>query len=137
MSCYIVFPGSSRQVLGKIPFAMSASRGSLETAKLKTNMEEQLHRLLSQLEDLKEMKDSLEKDEYDEMYKDTIQQLKEFQDSLKKMMDGNMTLVDELSSVKLVGIFIPLSSATLKLATHSYCMSIHISNHLGHSSCCF
>ena len=36
------------------------------------------------------------------MREDTLQQLKEFQTSLSKMMQGNMTLVDELGSVQLV-----------------------------------
>lgn len=73
-----------------------------ETALLKKNIEEQLQRLLNQLNDLHEEKDNLDPDEYEEMEKDTLDQLKEFQESLKKMMAGDMTLVDELSSVKLV-----------------------------------
>lgn len=73
-----------------------------ETALLKKNVEEQLQRLLNQLNDLHEEKDNLDPDEYEEMEKDTLDQLKEFQESLKKMMAGDMTLVDELSSVKLV-----------------------------------
>lgn len=73
-----------------------------ETNLLKQNIEEQLHRLLRQLNDLRDEKDNLEPDEYEEMEKDTLDQLKEFQDSLKKMMAGNMTLEDELSSVKMV-----------------------------------
>lgn len=35
------------------------------------------------------------------MRKDTLQQLKEFQNSLTKMLKGNITLVDEFGSVQL------------------------------------
>ena len=79
-----------------------ASRGANETDKLRQNVEEQMQRLLSQLEDLETEKDNLDPAEYQEMYDDTIQQLKEFKASLEKMMAGNMTLVDQLSNVKMV-----------------------------------
>eukprot|EP01122_Echinamoeba_exundans_P005676 TRINITY_DN1582_c0_g1_i1.p1 TRINITY_DN1582_c0_g1~~TRINITY_DN1582_c0_g1_i1.p1 ORF type:complete len:171 (+),score=47.59 TRINITY_DN1582_c0_g1_i1:103-615(+) len=78
-----------------------AARGGGETDKLRQNVEEQMQRLLSQLEDLEAEKDNLEPAEYKEMYDDTIQQLKEFKASLEKMMAGNMTLVDQLSNVKM------------------------------------
>lgn len=79
-----------------------ASRGANETDKLRQNVEEQMQRLLSQLEDLEAEKDSLEPEEYKDMYDDTIQQLKEFKTSLEKMMAGNMTLVDQFSNMKMV-----------------------------------
>jgi hypothetical protein len=41
-------------------------------------------------------------DEYEEMKKDTLAQMKEFQATLTKMMQGNMTLVDEFGAVQLV-----------------------------------
>jgi len=79
-----------------------ANRGKDETARLQQNVEEQMQRLLAQLEDLEANKDSLEKTEYDEMYNDTIDQLNDFKASLEKMMAGNMTLVDSLSGIQLV-----------------------------------
>lgn len=122
-----------------------ASRGKSETGKLKKNMEEQLDRLMQQLQDLEECRCSTEKsvrskvftgvkaqikpentkklllkiqkrslllfiycreeldeDEYEETKKETLEQLSEFNDSLKKIMTGDMTLVDELSGMQLV-----------------------------------
>jgi hypothetical protein len=78
-----------------------ADRGKTETNRLKQNVEDQLNRLLQQLEDLKSEKDNMDESEYNEMWNDTMQQLKEFQASLKKMMAGDMTLVDSLSNVQL------------------------------------
>ena len=79
-----------------------ADRGKTGTNRLKQNVEDQLNRLLQQLEDLKSEKDNMEESEYNEMWNDTMQQLKEFQASLKKMLAGDMTLVDSLSNVQLV-----------------------------------
>ena len=47
-------------------------------------------------------RDELDEEEYDEMKSDTLEQLKEFQASLAKMADGNMTLVDDISAMQLV-----------------------------------
>jgi hypothetical protein len=79
-----------------------SNRGGAETAQLKKNVEEQMQRLLSQLEDLEAEKDNLEPEEYQDMRNDTIEQLREFKKSLEKMMAGNMTLVNELNGVQLV-----------------------------------
>ncbi|XP_027699775.1 protein LZIC isoform X2 [Vombatus ursinus] len=79
-----------------------ASRGKTETSKLKQNLEEQLDRLMQQLQDLEECREELEADEYEETKKETLEQLGEFNDSLKKIMSGNMTLVDELSGMQLM-----------------------------------
>ncbi|KAG8505597.1 Protein LZIC [Galemys pyrenaicus] len=134
-----------------------ASRGKTETSKLKQNLEEQLDRLMQQLQDLEEcryiytsdvsiisyasgynvvhlyfavinvavllndfdhscfftwgsvsllqcllhFREELDADEYEETKKETLEQLNEFNDSLKKIMSGNMTLVDELSGMQL------------------------------------
>ncbi|EGG22527.1 Zinc finger protein [Cavenderia fasciculata] len=78
-----------------------ASRGQSETSKLKTNIEEQLNRLLSQLQDLEELREDLSQEEYDETKKETLEQMKEFEQSLNKMMRGDMTLVSEFGSVQL------------------------------------
>nr|XP_019831498.1 PREDICTED: protein LZIC [Bos indicus] len=89
--------GTSR--IGEIKMA---SRGKTETSKLKQNLEEQLDRLMQQLQDLEECREELDTDEYEETKKETLEQLSEFNDSLKKIMSGNMTLVDELSGMQLI-----------------------------------
>lgn len=43
----------------------------------------------------------LDEEEYETTKQDTITQLEEFEASLKKMMQGNMTLVNELGAVQL------------------------------------
>eukprot|EP00794_Sanderia_malayensis_P015294 gene15294-16871_t len=78
-----------------------ASRGKSETNKLKSNLEEQLDRLVAQLADLEECREDLDDEEYEETKTETLEQLKEFQQTLKKMMAGDMTLVDELSGMQL------------------------------------
>eukprot|EP01102_Stenamoeba_stenopodia_P004922 TRINITY_DN15426_c0_g1_i1.p2 TRINITY_DN15426_c0_g1~~TRINITY_DN15426_c0_g1_i1.p2 ORF type:complete len:221 (-),score=82.90 TRINITY_DN15426_c0_g1_i1:100-675(-) len=80
---------------------MAASRGKQETEKLKTNVEDQLNRLLSQLQDLEEGKEFLDEDEYEATKSDTLQQLREFEATLKKMMAGDVSLVDHLGGVQL------------------------------------
>ncbi|XP_006642050.1 protein LZIC [Lepisosteus oculatus] len=78
-----------------------ASRGKSETTKLKQNLEEQLDRLMQQLQDLEECREDLDEDEYEETKRETLEQLNEFNESLKKIMSGNMTLVDELGGMQL------------------------------------
>uniref|UniRef100_A0A4W4HI94 Beta-catenin-interacting ICAT domain-containing protein n=1 Tax=Electrophorus electricus TaxID=8005 RepID=A0A4W4HI94_ELEEL len=78
-----------------------ASRGKSETGKLKQNMEEQLDRLMQQLQDLEECREELDNEEYEETKKETLEQLSEFNESLMKLMSGNMTLVDELGGMQL------------------------------------
>lgn len=48
------------------------------------------------------IRDDLEEDEYEETKEETLAQLKEFQESLDKATSGNITLQDELTSLKLV-----------------------------------
>ena len=48
-------------------------------------------------------REDLEEEEYEETKKETLEQLSEFNDSLKKIMTGDMTLVDDLSGMQLVG----------------------------------
>ncbi|GFR24951.1 protein LZIC [Trichonephila clavipes] len=78
-----------------------SSRGISETNKLKHNLEEQLDRLVAQLADLEECKNELDADEYEETKAETVEQLREFNTTLSKIMSGNMTLVDELGSMQL------------------------------------
>ncbi len=47
-------------------------------------------------------REDLEEEEYEETKRETLEQLKEFNDSLTKMKGGNMTLVDELNRMQLV-----------------------------------
>ena len=44
----------------------------------------------------------MDEEDYEETKKETIEQLKEFSESLSKMEAGNMTLVDEISRMQLV-----------------------------------
>ncbi|XP_077399298.1 protein LZIC isoform X2 [Vanacampus margaritifer] len=46
-------------------------------------------------------REELDEEEYEETKKETLEQLSEFNDSLKKIMTGDMTLVDELSGMQL------------------------------------
>ncbi|XP_029435136.1 protein LZIC isoform X1 [Rhinatrema bivittatum] len=78
-----------------------ASRGKTETSKLKQNLEEQLDRLMQQLQDLEVCREDLDEDEFEETKRETLEQLSEFNDSLKKIVSGNMTLVDELNAMQL------------------------------------
>ncbi|KTF79140.1 hypothetical protein cypCar_00026532 [Cyprinus carpio] len=79
-----------------------ASRGASETSKLRQNMDEQLDRLMQQLQDLEECREELEEEEYEETKKETLEQLSEFNETLKKLISGNMTLVDELGGMQLL-----------------------------------
>eukprot|EP00057_Strongylocentrotus_purpuratus_P029259 XP_011683733.1 PREDICTED: protein LZIC [Strongylocentrotus purpuratus] len=78
-----------------------ASRGRSETEVLKQNLQEQLDRLVNQLCDLEEVREDLDDDEYEETKRDTMEQLEEFNNSLEKIMKGNMSLVDQLSGIQL------------------------------------
>lgn len=71
-----------------------------ESARLRANAEEQVTRLLTQLSDLEEMRDELDDDEYEETRADTLTQLEEFKASLARMAAGDVTLVNELESIR-------------------------------------
>jgi|EP00933_Yihiella_yeosuensis_P081373 cell fate (sporulation/competence/biofilm development) regulator YlbF (YheA/YmcA/DUF963 family) len=75
-------------------------KGNAETLMLKANITDQLNRLLTQLEDLEELKDELEADEYVQEKEETLAQLREFQAFLDQTVSGNMTLVDEFSAAQ-------------------------------------
>lgn len=78
------------------------SRGLEETNKLRENLESQLNRLFQQLADLEEFKNEMDQSEYNDTKEETLQQLKEFNGRLSKMISGNTTLVDELGTMQLV-----------------------------------
>jgi hypothetical protein len=80
---------------------MSGSRGDAETTQLKKNIEGQLARLMTQLSDLEEMKEDMEPEEYDSERQATLDQLQEFEKSLEKMLEGNISLVDEIGAMQL------------------------------------
>lgn len=67
---------------------------------LRANVEAQLERLISQLQDLEELRDELDAEEYESTKKETKEQLVEFQESLEKMAAGDMTLQTELDSTR-------------------------------------
>uniref|UniRef100_A0A1B6CM10 Beta-catenin-interacting ICAT domain-containing protein n=1 Tax=Clastoptera arizonana TaxID=38151 RepID=A0A1B6CM10_9HEMI len=77
------------------------SKGQEETKKLKKNLEEQLERLIQQLADLEECKEDMDLEEYEESKADTMDQLEELNKSLSKYLSGDITLVDELSTMQL------------------------------------
>ena len=88
---------------------MSSARGNgkgvEETKKLLQNVNEQVNRLMQQLADLEESRDDFEEEEYQEEKEETIKQLKEFQDTLSKVRqgdeEGEFTLVDQISKAQL------------------------------------
>jgi len=80
---------------------MSSSRGASETLQLKSNIENQLNRLLTQLDDLEVMRDELDAEEYESTRKETLDQMREFENYLGKLLSGDMSLVDQFGSVQL------------------------------------
>jgi hypothetical protein len=78
-----------------------SGRGQEETARLRRNIEEQLSRLLEQLEDLDTYSAELDVDEAREMREDTLEALQEMKHNLAKMLSGNITLVSELGALQL------------------------------------
>eukprot|EP00667_Euglena_gracilis_P022691 EG_transcript_25344 len=78
------------------------SHGASETTRLKAQVREQLDRLFTQLEDCEEMKEDLRPEEYEQLKRETLAQLQEFQLSLQRMEAGSgPSLVSELGAVKL------------------------------------
>ncbi|CAE7896254.1 lzic, partial [Symbiodinium sp. KB8] len=78
-----------------------ASHGQDETARLKANLDDQLQRLLTQLDDLEELREELEDDEYEEVRVDTLEQLEELQVQMDNFSKGNATLVSQLGAMRL------------------------------------
>lgn len=77
------------------------SHGQAETGVLKTKMEVQLSRLLLQLEDLEELRADLDDEEYEITRRETMEQMEEFEQTLTKLTSGNLSLVNELGSIRL------------------------------------
>jgi len=78
-----------------------SSYGKTETEKLKQNVESQLDRLMEQLADLESCKDDLDAAEYEETKEETMDQLKELNESLSKLVNGDISLVSSLGAVQL------------------------------------
>ena len=64
------------------------SRGEAETQALSQRVNDQLNRLMNQLKDLEDNRDSLEEEEYTSMREDTLQQMKEFEELLERWKTG-------------------------------------------------
>ncbi|XP_015509609.1 protein LZIC [Neodiprion pinetum] len=77
------------------------SHGKAETERLRKNLEEQLDRLVQQLEDLEECRSELDEADYNETKAETMDQLKDFNESLQRMISGDMTLVNDLGAMQL------------------------------------
>lgn len=96
------------------------SHGKAETAKLQQNLENQLDRLVQQLADLESCKyvfkvfdvfisfmiyfrSDIDNEEYEDIKQDTMDQLKELNDSLSKLVKGDISLVNAFGAMQLVG----------------------------------
>jgi len=75
-------------------------KGTKESAMLVRNVEDQLNRLLTQLSDLDEMKEELDESEYESSKADTLGQMREFEETLSKLVSGDVTLVSELDTMR-------------------------------------
>ena len=53
---------------------------------------------------LPKTRDDLDAAEYEETRQETVEQLKEFNESLSKLTSGDMTLVNEINRMQLVGV---------------------------------
>uniref|UniRef100_A0A915AKE1 Beta-catenin-interacting ICAT domain-containing protein n=1 Tax=Parascaris univalens TaxID=6257 RepID=A0A915AKE1_PARUN len=72
-----------------------------EDRKLISNVQEQLHRLMTQLADIEQEKASLDIEEYTEMKNDTMEQLKDLGETLDRMQCGDVTLTDQLTATRI------------------------------------
>jgi hypothetical protein len=75
-----------------------------ESLRLKEIVERQLQRLLNQLKDLDELKADLTEEEIRETRSETMEELREFQNSLDRMIAGSTTLQDALGAVRMATI---------------------------------
>eukprot|EP00761_Pharyngomonas_kirbyi_P013852 gb/GECH01013881.1/.p1 GENE.gb/GECH01013881.1/~~gb/GECH01013881.1/.p1 ORF type:complete len:246 (+),score=52.65 gb/GECH01013881.1/:1-738(+) len=71
-----------------------------ETTKLQNRVQQQLDRLLLQLQDCEDLKEDLDDEEYEETRQDTLKQLEEFQVALDQMCKGNLSLRSSLEHVR-------------------------------------
>jgi hypothetical protein len=78
-----------------------ARRGNVETNQLLKTVEGQLTRLMTQMSDLEETRDEMEPDEYTQAMEETLGLMKDFEKSLSKLKDGDMSLVDSIGAIQL------------------------------------
>ncbi|XP_059615277.1 protein LZIC-like [Phlebotomus argentipes] len=64
------------------------------------NLETQLDRLVAQLRDLEEAKEDLDEEEFEAVKEDTVEQIREFNERLGRMNQGDVTLDSKLSTMK-------------------------------------
>uniref|UniRef100_A0A915Q896 Beta-catenin-interacting ICAT domain-containing protein n=1 Tax=Setaria digitata TaxID=48799 RepID=A0A915Q896_9BILA len=74
---------------------------SIDDGKLISNIRCQLERLILQLAEIEQEKDSMDEDEYLEMRNDTMEQLKELERTLDRMECGDVSLIDQLTATKM------------------------------------
>lgn len=60
-----------------------------------------MHRLLTQLRDLDDMREDLSPEEYTSSKADTLQQMEDFQKTLEKLVAGDVTLVSQFGAMQL------------------------------------
>jgi hypothetical protein len=85
--------------------APCASRVSRRSARamadaLRANARDQIARLLTQLADLEDAREEFDDDEYEETKAETLAQLDSFKTSLARMTTGDVTLTNELETIK-------------------------------------
>jgi hypothetical protein len=64
------------------------------------NIKQQTKRLLDQLNELEELKAEISEEEYQQMKKDTLEELKTFQKSLEDNQNGELSLDSEIEKTK-------------------------------------
>ncbi|VDN03120.1 unnamed protein product [Thelazia callipaeda] len=69
--------------------------------KLITSIRSQLNRLMLQLAEIELEKESLDEQEYLEIKNDSLEQLKELEQSLNRMECGDVSLIDKLTATKM------------------------------------
>ncbi|XP_026463364.1 protein LZIC-like [Ctenocephalides felis] len=80
---------------------MMTSHGKAETQKLIENLENQLERLVNQLQDLEECREEMDNSEYLETKQDTMEQMRELNESLERLSSGNLSLISTFSAMRL------------------------------------
>ncbi|CAI4232684.1 unnamed protein product [Auanema sp. JU1783] len=65
------------------------------------NIQEQLIRLMKQLEDLNEERAEMTEEDYEEAREDSVEQLKDLERTLSKMEHGDISTIDELTTTKM------------------------------------
>lgn len=80
--------------------AAPGTAGTKESERLQKNVEEQMNRLIQQLSDLDEMRDDMDELEYNSSRADTLEQMKEFEATLNKLVAGDVSLVSKLDAMR-------------------------------------